>query len=213
MPGYGKIVQKKAPRPDWELIRAEYVAGDMSTRALAHKYGLSAYAVCDHCAREGWVQARVEYRDSVARSAVQEYRARDSHRIADQLQDIAEAAQLTAKALLEAARDPEQYQRHLVQESDKGKIRTVERVFAKRDTRAALDLSKALSVLGSTLRSVYGIPTYMEEQQLQQARERLELERAKAQLGREGEDEGGVVVLAAAGEDAPIAEADDDGEA
>lgn len=211
MPGYGKIVQKKAPRPDWELIRAEYVAGDMSTRALAHKYGLSAYAVCDHCAREGWVQARVEYRDSVARSAVQEYRARDSHRIADQLQDIAEAAQLTAKALLEAARDPEQYQRHLVQESDKGKIRTVERVFAKRDTRAALDLSKALSVLGSTLRSVYGIPTYMEEQQLQQARERLELERAKAQLSGDGAEDGGVLVLAAVEEQQEAA--DDGGEA
>lgn len=197
MPGYGKITQKKAPRPEWELIRAEYVAGDMSTRALAHKYGLSAYAVCDHCAREGWVQARAEYRDSVAREAVQEYRARDSHRIADQLQDIAEAAQLTAQALLEAARDPQQYQRHLVQESEKGKIRTVERVFAKRDTRAALDLSKALGELGRTLRTVYGIPTYMEEQQLQQARERLELERAKAQVGREGEESGGVLVLAA----------------
>ena len=207
-----KIIRRGRNREkDWAAIRAEYITGEMSTRALAAKHGLSVYAVCDHCSREGWVEARERYREDVARDAVQEYRARDSHRIADQLQDIAEAAQLTAKALLEAARDPEQYQRHLVQESDKGKIRTVERVFAKRDTRAALDLSKALGELGRTLRTVYGIPTYMEEQQLQQARERLELERAKAQLSGDGAEDGGVLVLAAVEEQQEAA--DDGGEA
>lgn len=208
-----KIIRRGRNREkDWSAIKAEYITGEMSTRALAAKHGLSVYAVCDHCSREGWVEQRARYREDVARDAVQEYRARDSHRIADQLQDIAEAAQLTAQALLEAARDPEQYQRHLVQESEKGKIRTVERVFAKRDTRAALDLSKALGELGRTLRTVYGIPTYMEEQQLQQAREKLELERAKAQVGREGEESGGVLVLAAV-EEQQQEVADDGGEA
>lgn len=211
MPDQDKRDNHKA-RPDWEAIRAEYIAGDMSTRVLAQKYGLSVYAVCNHCCKEGWVEARAHYRDAVARDAVQEYRARDASRIADQLQDIRDATEAMSRAALEAARDPQQYHRHLVMESDgKHGMRTVERIYDKADARSMREMAQAIGEMCKILRTVYGIPTYMEQQQIDQARARLELERQKAQLSGDGAEDGGVLVLAAVEEHQEAA--DDGGEA
>ena len=193
----GRKPAGKDKRPSWEQIKAEYVSGDTTVRELAKRHGLSVYSVSDHCSKEGWVEARARYRDEVAREAVQEYRARDAGRIADELQSIREAAEAMSQAALLAAKDPQQYHRHLVMESDgKRGMRTVEKVFDKADARAMRDMAQAVSQLAQILRTVYGIPTYMEEQQIEQARARLELDRAKAQLAGDASDEGGVVVLA-----------------
>lgn len=208
----GSGTRKARPkRHDWGEIKARYVTGQESTRQIASIYGIALSSVCARCSAEGWVQAREEYRRSVGADAVRESRARDAHRVAQQLEAVREAADRLSAHALEAISDPQQYHRHLVQESDKGKIRTVERVYSKIDSRAMMETAKSLSELSKTLRAIYGIPTWLEEQQLQQARERLELERAKAQVGREGEESGGVLVLAAVEEQQEAA--DDGGEA
>ena len=44
---------------DWDAIRAEYVAGKMSQRALAELRGVPYRPLCRHSAAEGWAQARI----------------------------------------------------------------------------------------------------------------------------------------------------------
>ena len=46
--------------PDWEGIRAEYVAGGVSQRALAERRGVSYGALRRRAAAEGWAGAREE---------------------------------------------------------------------------------------------------------------------------------------------------------
>lgn len=43
---------------DWCLIRNEYVAGNISMRKLAEKYGVSFYTLRHHAAAEGWKACR-----------------------------------------------------------------------------------------------------------------------------------------------------------
>lgn len=43
---------------DWNAIRAEYIASNISQRALAAKYGVNLRTLQDRSVREGWVQAR-----------------------------------------------------------------------------------------------------------------------------------------------------------
>ena len=46
--------------PDWEKIRAEYIAGGISLRELAEKYGVNRGAVQRRASTEGWKEQRVK---------------------------------------------------------------------------------------------------------------------------------------------------------
>jgi len=43
---------------NWEAVRAEYVAGDLSQAALVKKYGVSAYALRKRAGAEGWAKKK-----------------------------------------------------------------------------------------------------------------------------------------------------------
>ncbi len=43
---------------NWEAVRAEYMAGDMSRAALARKHGVSDYALRKRIVAEGWAAAK-----------------------------------------------------------------------------------------------------------------------------------------------------------
>lgn len=45
-----------AKRADWISIRAEYIGGDISQRALADKYGVTPAALMKRASREGWMK-------------------------------------------------------------------------------------------------------------------------------------------------------------
>ena len=45
-------------RVDWNAIRAEYIAGGISQRKLAKKYGLTYAALRNKAEIEGWVSLR-----------------------------------------------------------------------------------------------------------------------------------------------------------
>ncbi|HEI8522673.1 TPA: terminase small subunit [Proteus mirabilis] len=43
-------------RPDWESIKREYTAGELSIRAIAEKYGVSDTAIRKAAKKEGWIK-------------------------------------------------------------------------------------------------------------------------------------------------------------
>ena len=46
--------------PDWEKIRAEYIAGGISIRELAQKYGINRGAVGRKAKSENWAEERAK---------------------------------------------------------------------------------------------------------------------------------------------------------
>lgn len=51
---------------DWNIIKSEYVAGEISTRALARKHHVSGGKLRVHAAAEHWVREREEFRAKMA---------------------------------------------------------------------------------------------------------------------------------------------------
>ena len=92
-----KAPKKKAVR-DWIAIRNEYASTDISTRALAEKYGIPYNTIKDRAKREKWVEIRDEQHSKIAAETAQVVAEGEAGRvarllrIADQLMDRTEQA-------------------------------------------------------------------------------------------------------------------------
>lgn len=70
--------------PDWRVIRAEYVTGEMSMRELCEKYGISESTIRKRAAKEQWVEHRGEHRNTLCHMVEQkvaEQKAQDEAEI------------------------------------------------------------------------------------------------------------------------------------
>lgn len=56
---------------DWNTIKAEYIAGGISQRKLAEKYGVSFPTLRDKCKRENWLAERSKQRDKIVAQTLQ----------------------------------------------------------------------------------------------------------------------------------------------
>ena len=79
--------------PDWEAIRAEYLAGGISLRALANRHGLSADALMKRAQRQDWGELR--------RQTVRKASARTTTKVAEVVSNAAERAVRRHLRLLE----------------------------------------------------------------------------------------------------------------
>lgn len=104
---------------------------------------------------------------------------------------------MATRAIERICSDAEQFNRHLIQVRDAdGSQGVQERAYKKGDTRALRELAAAMKDLVSVIRDVNGIPTLQEARQLEIAQGRLDLDRQKAALASDvDDDETGVVIL------------------
>lgn len=182
--------------PDWESIKTEYVTTKISYRALADKYGISCRTVFARGKREGWVQERQKHKDAVVARMVRNVQRKEASDGAKRLLQMRSAADSMSGVIAGAFDDAEQFHRHLVSVRDGEMTRTEERVFHKLDTKAVRDLTVAMRDLTAVLRDLYDLPSLSDREARELALERLELERQKAAVGKEtDEDETGVLLL------------------
>ena len=192
---------------DIEQIRLEYITGSASLRALAEKYGVGRSTIGEHCRREAWVKARMEYREGVRERVLEEKTAKDTEKLLILADSTEKAVALAAKAF----EDPDQFNRYLVSEKIRyaegeegegdGVVQrqwTEERIFKKTDTKALKEMTAVLRDLTGLMRDFHGIPTKAEAERARIAAERLELEKQKLQRG---ENVNAVEVILHAGEE------------
>lgn len=89
---------KGGNRKDWDAIRAEYIAGGVTQRALAARHGVSYMALVRRSADEGWVKARAEGRRAApedARQAASKRKARPEAALAGAKGDLERGAGTT----------------------------------------------------------------------------------------------------------------------
>lgn len=77
----------EAQGPDWERIKAEYLAGGVSCRELAEKYQISQNRIQKRSSKEGWKKARQKVGEKVAEKTITRV-ARARARAAEKALDV-----------------------------------------------------------------------------------------------------------------------------
>ena len=146
-----------AGKPNWDAIKAEYIAGGISYRDLAKKYGVSYSQINARSKREGWIKSRDRCQAKATTKAIDIVAAQKARSLANIMLGADRLADRIAanSQMLDNARD-------------------------------ASDLAKALKYTIDTIHQVYGIQTpaqlhrqKMDEEKLKIERERLEMEKKK----------------------------------
>lgn len=154
--------------PDWEAIRADYVANGLSCRELAKKYGVSKSVVAKKIKDEWRGQSRT-IADSVRTnvdSAIREQKT-------DALLTMLHAAD-TMAGVLDSLADAAM---RVASSDDRGSM----------DIKKVEGLVRAINLNMDTLRELHGVPTqaqrhaqHLAEERLAMERERLEMDKRKA---------------------------------
>jgi hypothetical protein len=123
--------------PDWQALHDEYIAGGISQRKLAAKYGIDYGRIRDKSIRDGWVKDRER--------AMSKAQAKVEQKIATTAADNATiAARIKEKLLRKLEKELDSLPdsigtetRQSMIERDKGKTKEATKVFKLRDLAAA----------------------------------------------------------------------------
>ena len=142
---------------DWETIRAEYIASDISYKDLSEKYGVSYRQITQRGRDEDWAGGREKRRKKIANKAI----------------DIAakESAERQARSMT-----------NLMAAADKLSKRLIDDVDMLDGARDVSDIAKALKYAADTLAQVYGIQTPAQIHRQKMDEERLKLERQRLEM-------------------------------
>lgn len=147
---------KGRPEHDWDSIRQEYISTNISTRALAQKYGIRQATLNKHCSQEGWVKLRKQYKEKVVAKTSAKVASKVAAKKAGEFAKILELTSMAQDRILEMM------QRNNLKTSD---IR---------------NLMESLEIAERVTRNITGVPTTMQEHRIKTETEKLELEKKKA---------------------------------
>ena len=99
-------IEKDTERVNWKKIKAEYLAGDISYRKLADKYGVSIDTLERRAKREEWVNERKETYGKITAKARQKIVEKTAETMAD---NAAIAADIKRSLLLRLQRIEQKY--------------------------------------------------------------------------------------------------------
>lgn len=196
---------------DWEAIKTEYITTDTSQSKLAKKYGVPRSTICKWCAREGWVEQRERYRAGVVQKTIE----RRAHEDAKHLKNLMGAAERITEIAVDALQKEqslytipvdrdEEYSSPI--DSKSGDVWTEDsdgvpvlrrrwnedRVSEAVNTRALKDLAAIVKDMTTLIRDFYDIPTAAQREQREINRERLEIEKKRAE---QGEASGNITII------------------
>lgn len=187
----------------WDKIRQEYIYTSATIRSIAAKYGCSKRSVDRHSVLEGWVELRRREMTDIGQEAhtrIREAAIIDRVSLYDSTR---EAAQNIVLALLEASQDPMLIRRHIIpmeKTTGSGESRECEKWVEDREMKTvngknASDIAKAIKDLASMARVLDGIIEAPVKARLDIEREKLELDRRKAGMSDDEENETGIAYM------------------
>lgn len=166
-----------AKKISWSRIRQAYVQGNVSYKELAKRHNLSESTLNKVAQKEGWYRQRKEWRKKVAAEADTRACARE----ADKLAAITEAADRMGETLKKIMEDEKNLHMHMAVTRDMDGAEFIEeKELTMYNADTIRTLTRALKDMTDVLRNLYGIRTAGEIEAERIARERLEIEKAKA---------------------------------
>ena len=155
---------------DWTRHKTEYVTGEESYQKMAARIGCAHRVLAERAQKDGWVQARREYRAKIAKLAVEKAAKRE----AGKLDHIMAAADNMAMILEELSDGSHRFMsRNYITSADGETMEVVETVNA-RDIR---DFTTAIRDMTYVMRNIYDIPNAMQKQKMRIEEERWALEK------------------------------------
>jgi hypothetical protein len=198
----------KPAKYNWEKLKQDFILGDYKNlKEFAKKKNLNYTSGAFKKATTGWQKLKKNNKQNKSKKVIEKVTekiaAKEAKKIANGMTTELEAAELISQVVLNALKDPAQFNRHLVQHRSRTGSKnnfvdvqwTEEQQFNVVDSRRLKDLAGALQTSTAIQRLLKGLLSEAEKQQLALEREKLDLERAKANLGLDEDDETGVVVL------------------
>ena len=166
-----------AKRINWGRIKHAYVTGALSYRELAKKYDVSLSTLEDVAKKGEWVKCRRQYRCGVEAEALS--RAHDEE--VDRLRNVRNAADRMGEMIEKIMAEGNQLYMHTGIVREKGGVETiVEKELSSVNSKTLRDLVASMKDLTQVLRNLHGIQTISEAETLAMARERLEMDKRKA---------------------------------
>ena len=161
-PLYGQRGNTEMAAP-WNKIRAEWLKGGITQKALAEKYGLSEKTIRNRAYKEGWKKQKGQIQDKVE----EETRGRIVRARVNHLEKLIEANEALLDGLLAMAGEIKEH--------------PTSNLFDKtRSLRNAESFAKALQTAAMTQRDLYRIPNIDQRFAAKKWREQLKLEKEKA---------------------------------
>lgn len=145
-------------RYDWGAIRDRYVTSDISLTELSEEVGIRKRTVAEKCRKEGWVEARHQYRQRVATKTTSKLATKVADKKSDILARVLVGADISADKIVE--------------------------VLTSGKPLKATEMEHYMNCLESIermARSIQGILTVTQERKLKIEEEKLELEKKKAE--------------------------------
>lgn len=174
---------------DWDAIKQEYISTNISQRELAEKYGVSVSSLGKRCASEGWSGLRKKFRKKVEKKTMEKI----SRKKACELAKIGDCADKLVRLIDDSLNDTATVRQTIVKivpsEDDEDEAEVEEYCLQKLDTKYLRQMTAAMKDLMEILRDVYGKPNIVECANMKNARERVEIEKAKAAAGMPTDDE------------------------
>ena len=147
----------------WNKIRAEWLKGGITQKALAEKYGLSEKTIRNRAYKEGWKKQKGQIQDKVE----EETRGRIVRARVNHLEKLIEANEKLLDGLVQMA--------ELIQKKPLQMMTDVHGTL-----RNAESFAKALQTAAMTQRDLYKIPNIDQKFAAKKWREQLKLEKEKA---------------------------------
>lgn len=174
---------------DWDAIKQEYISTNISQRELAEKYGVSVSSLGKRCASEGWSGLRKKFRKKVEKKTMEKI----SRKKACELAKIGDCADKLVRLIDDSLNDTATVRQTIIKivpsEDDEDEAEVEEYCLQKLDTKYLRQMTAAMKDLMEILRDVYGKPNTVERANMKNARERVEIEKAKAAAGIPTDDE------------------------
>jgi len=187
---------------DWIAIKNEYLNSDKSEKYLADKYGVSRSAIQKRMSKEKWVDERKKCAKSTAKKVIKKTSSKIASSLSSSLAKELRASDMITNQIIKIMEGESQLYRNKITRTEviEGKETTwsSETVSTRADIRALQALANTLTQVEQSKRRILGILTAVESQQLEIARERLAIDRAKTIMpGDDDKEQTGVVYLPA----------------
>lgn len=189
-----------AKKYDWIAIKNEYITTDTTYQELADKYGVSFSSIEKKARKEGWRLDRNATCEKVEREVRKKTVAKVANKTVKKIDLVADSTEKILKIINKTLGDAEQFNKHMVKlRQGYGPGEFDENIEVKEtgviDAKRLNDLMSALDKAAKLKRLIENILDEPDRQKLDIEREKLALDKAKANVGLDDDDETGVVIL------------------
>lgn len=178
---------------DWYKIRIEYETTGISQRKLAKKYKVSPGTLLKRANREGWAGARLETKEVIEKKVTKLVTDKMSDKIAESRAKQTEVIEALWEIALEMVTNREQFNKHIVKlRTGHGDGISCEELTTKKldvaNTKLLKDIASSVAIIQGMQDKANGYISPAVQQKLDLDRERLAIDKTKAGLDDENEE-------------------------